>query len=144
MTVPSTDRSPASPTTRNSDLRTRIAAVAGATVAALAVWTIASPLAGVNLEVRSGDTTQAVGAGPVIGVSLLASLLGWGLLALLEKRTARARGIWTVIAVAVLVLSLGGPLSSGVTGAAKVTLALLHVAVAAVLIPSLRRTSPTH
>lgn len=112
-------------------------------MAALAVWVIAAPLAGLDLGVRTGDTPQTVGAGPIIGVRLLASLLGWALLALLEKRTARARRIWTVIAVIVLVLSLGGPLSDGVTGAIKVTLALLHGAVAAVLVPGLRRTSPT-
>lgn len=143
MTTPLTNQVASPPASHTPVARKRLAAVAGAVVAALAVWMVASPLAGVDLEVRSGDTTQVVGAAPVLFVSLLASLLGWGVLALLEKRAARARSIWTVLAVAVLVLSLGGPLSSGVTTAAKISLALMHVAVAAVLVPVLRHTSPT-
>jgi hypothetical protein len=47
------------------------------------------------------------------------------------------------VAIVVVLLSLGGPLTSGTTAAAKVTLALMHLAVAAVLIPVLRRSSPT-
>lgn len=143
MTARLTAQSTTAPATASPVLRARLLAVAGAVVAPLTVWTIASPLAGVDLEVATGDTTQTVGVVPVLVASLLASLLGWGLLTLLEKRTPRARGIWTVVAVVVLALSLGGPLGAGVTGAAKVTLALLHVAVAAVLVPALRRTSPT-
>lgn len=47
------------------------------------------------------------------------------------------------MAVVVLVLSLGGPLSgAGVTLANKLWLALMHVAVGATLIPLLARTSP--
>jgi len=42
----------------------------------------------------------------------------------------------------VLLLSLAGPLTGVVTTAGKVTLALLHLTVAAVLVPLLRHSAP--
>jgi hypothetical protein len=71
-----------------------------------------------------------------------ASLAGWGLLAVLERFTARARTVWTVIAALAMLVSLGAPLSgTGITGANRAWLALMHVAVGAVFIPLLARTS---
>jgi Family of unknown function (DUF6069) len=79
----------------------------------------------------------------VAGGSLVAALAGWALLALLERFTARARTIWTAIALLVALLSLAGPLSILATTEANVlALALMHVVVAAVLIPILAGTSP--
>jgi hypothetical protein len=75
--------------------------------------------------------------------SLIASLLGWALLALLERRTDLARAIWTGVALVVVLLSLGAPLTGGITTAAAVTLTLMHLAVAAVLITVLPLSSPT-
>jgi Family of unknown function (DUF6069) len=70
-------------------------------------------------------------------------LAGWALLALLARFTARARTIWTAIAVLFALLSLAGPLSILATTEANVlALALMHLAVAAVLIPILAGTSP--
>ncbi|MEX5720026.1 DUF6069 family protein [Geodermatophilus maliterrae] len=138
-----TDQSAAPPIARRSVARTRIVAVVGATLAALAGWVVAVPISGLDLEVASGATTRTVGAAAVLGAGFTASLLGWALLALLERRAPRAKGTWTAIAVAALLLSLVGPLGVDATAATKVTLALLHVVVAAVLIPVLRRTSRT-
>jgi hypothetical protein len=80
----------------------------------------------------------------VADTSLVAALAGWGLLALLERFTARPRTIWTAIAVLVGLLSLAGPLSTlaSTTAANALALALMHLAVAAVLIPILAGTSP--
>ena len=79
--------------------RTRALGVAGAVLAAVAVWAIAVPLSGTHLLIRFGSgAAQSIGIDYVIGASLAASLAGWGLLALLERRTARARRIWTGIA----------------------------------------------
>jgi hypothetical protein len=73
----------------------------------------------------------------------VASLAAWGLLALLERLTAHPRTLWTAIAVLALLISLGGPLSgTGITSANRVALALMHLSVAAVLIPLLPRTAP--
>ena len=108
----------------------------------MAVWIIAVPLLGLHLGVRFGNgSPQSVGVDFVVGATLIASLLGWGLLAMLERRSSRARTTWTVLAVAVLLVSLSLPLSAGTTASTKAVLAVMHVAAAAVLIPGLRRDS---
>ncbi len=122
----------------------RAAAVAGAVVAPVLIW-VAATLLGVDLAVRQGSPTPVpVGLVAVVGASLLASLVGWGLLALLERWTARAARWWTTVAVVVLVLSLSGPLTGAVDLTSGIVLALMHVAVAAVLVPVLRGTSVRH
>jgi predicted permease len=103
---------------------------------------VAVPLLGLHLVIRFGSgAPQTIAVGFVVGATLIASLAAWGLLALLERRTARARSIWTLVAVAVLIVSLALPLSAGTTTTSKIVLALMHVAVAAVLIPGLRAGS---
>jgi hypothetical protein len=87
----------------------------------------------------SGDD-QTIGFGPVILVTVLVGLVAWGLLALLERTTSRAKAIWTAIALAVLVLSLLGPLGSGINTSSKVVLAAMHVGAAATIIPIFRRS----
>ena len=120
--------------------RNRILGVAGATLAAVAVWTIEVPLLGSRLQTQFGNAApQSVGIDAVVLSSLAGSLAGWGLLAILERRFARARTIWTGIAIAVLLASFSLPVSAGTTTTTKVALAVMHLAVAAVLIPTLRR-----
>jgi hypothetical protein len=122
--------------------RGRAVVVAGAVAAALGVWLVAVPLLGVDLQVQpNGGRAQAVGVGEVVVASLAAALLGWALLALLERRTARALTLWTSAAVAVLLLSLGAPLTAARTASAAIVLVALHLTVAAVVIVGLRRTS---
>ncbi len=120
----------------------RALGVAAATAAALAVWTVAVPILGLDLLVRFGNgAPQSVGVEFVLGASLMASLFGWGLLVILERRTAHYRAIWTRIAVIVLLVSFSLPLSAGTTTSTRITLALMHIAAAAVLIPALRRNA---
>ena len=120
--------------------RNRILGVAGATLAAVAVWVVEVPLLAIRLETQFGNAApQGVGIASVVLSSLSASLAGWGLLAILERRFARARTIWTGIALAVLLVSFSLPISAGTTTTTKVSLAMMHLAVAAVLIPTLRR-----
>ncbi len=124
--------------------RSRALAVTAAVLAALVVWSLAVPLLGVDLTVRTtpgGSSVQTIGPALVLAVSLLASLLGWGLLAGLERRTQRAGTIWTITAGVVLLLSLAGPLTAAITTAAAATLMLLHLSAAAVLILLLGRTA---
>lgn len=139
----------ATPTTQISPTRTRrkvrLIAVASAVITALAVWTLIELLLGMDVRAPgfdgSGATTD-VGAAAVLSAATLASLAGWGLLALLERLTARARRVWAAAAVVGLVASLGGPMSgTGVTAANRTVLVLLHLVVAVVLIPMLYRTS---
>ena len=88
-------------------------------------------------------TGPARGVGQVIGVSLAASLLGWLLLAVLDKRTPRARAVWTSAALVALVASLALPLSAATTTAATAGLIVMHFAVAAIVIPSIGRSGRT-
>jgi hypothetical protein len=106
----------------------------------VAVWVIEVPLLGIRLQTQFGNAApQGVGIAAVVVSSLAGSLAGWGLLAILERRFARARSIWTGIAIAVLLASFSLPFSAGTTTTTKVALAMMHLAVAAVLIPTLRR-----
>jgi Family of unknown function (DUF6069) len=88
-----------------------------------------------------GSSDQIIGFAQVIIVTALVGLTAWGLLGLLERATTRARAIWTVIAVIVLVLSLLGPLGSGVNAWSKVVLACMHMGAAAPIIPLMRRSA---
>jgi Family of unknown function (DUF6069) len=120
----------------------RVLGVVGATLAALAVWVVAVPLLGLHLLIRFGTSApQGVGIEAVALSSLVGSLAGWGVLALLEMRTSRALAIWTGVAIAGVAASLTLPLVAGTTSPTKAALALMHLSVGAVLIPALRRRS---
>jgi hypothetical protein len=121
--------------------RTRLIAVFGAVLANLVVWAIAVPLAGIDLTVDTGAGRTEVGPAAVAVVTMLAGLLGWTLLGLLQRRTRRAVPIWTAVAVAVLVVSLAGPLGAATTTAAGVTLVGMHLMAGAIVIPLLARTA---
>lgn len=112
-------------------------AVAGATVAAALPW-VAAEIAGAELEVTTAGWTIDVGLPLVLAATLVMSLAGWGLLALLQRRSGDARRTWTIVAVTVLVLSTLGPLTAEATTETRLYLVLMHVAVGAVLIPGLR------
>ncbi|MGO8687181.1 MAG: DUF6069 family protein [Candidatus Dormibacteria bacterium] len=139
MSVATTVRRQPAPA-RTHPTMTRAIAVGGAVVAALAVWVVSVPLLGVQLLIRFGSgPAQTVGLAYVVGASLLGSLAGWGLLAVLERRSARPAQLWTRIAAIGTLISLGLPLGLATTAAARTSLALMHVAVGGVLILVLRR-----
>ena len=123
----------------NTSVRRLLLTVIGVPAAALAVWALAVPLAGITLTVRMGDGTQTVGPVLIAVVSLLAGLAGWALLAVLERWAPRPGRIWTIIALVVLALSLLGPLGSAIGVGATLVLVLLHLVVGAVLVPVLVR-----
>jgi Family of unknown function (DUF6069) len=126
------------PAARHATTRARLVTVAGAVLAAVVVWLAAVPLLGTELAVtQPGRPVQPVGPGMVIGAALAAALAAWGLLAILERLTRRARVVWTSVALVALALSVVPPLISGTTSGGKVALALMHLAVAAVLVPGL-------
>ncbi len=60
-----------------------------------------------------------------------------GLLAVLERTAGRPRRAWTITALAVLALSLTGPLGSAADTASLGVLTAMHLLVGAVLIPGL-------
>ncbi|MEV4119707.1 DUF6069 family protein [Micromonospora sp. NPDC049645] len=126
----------------NNLLLRRAAVAAGAILVAVGEFALLRSVAGGDLAVTSGDSTRQITVAAVVVAATVAALAGWGLLALLERLTGRARVWWTSIAVAVLLLSLllGPP--SGVGGGARASLALLHLSVGVVLILGLARSRP--
>lgn len=142
--MPAATDAPAS-TRRTVSGRSRLAVVGVAAAGALADWAVLGPLAGITLEARQGGV-QHIGALSVLVASVVVAFAGWGLLAILERRTAPrragwARDTWTVIATIVCVLSFGSPLTNGIGLGAKLGLASLHLIVGATVIIGLRRTA---
>ncbi|MBC6458357.1 DUF6069 family protein [Actinomadura sp. HBU206391] len=122
--------------------RDRAIGTAGALAAAVAVWAVGEPVLGYDLVVEQpGQKPNDLGMGAIAFVTLAASLLGWALLAGLERVTARAGQVWTVIALVVLVASFVPLIGVEASGGTKAVLALTHVAVGVVLIPVFRRTT---
>jgi hypothetical protein len=124
--------------------RARALSAAGGALAGALAWTVEVPLLGIHLNVRFGPGhMQTIAIGQVIGVAVAASLLGWLLLALLERRTPRARTRWITVALAALAASLALPLATATTSSAVAGLIVMHLTVGAVVIPALARTART-
>ena len=68
-------------------------------------------------------------------------VVGWLLLALLERRTPHARRRWTSITLASLAASVALPLAVATTTSAVAGLVVMHVAVGAAVIPAMARTT---
>lgn len=108
-----------------------------AAIVAAAGWLIADPVLGVHLRTGSVESSRPVGIVAAIAVALLAAAAGLGLRVLL--RTAQNPDkVWTIVAIAVLTVSLLGPLGATTT-ASRVALLCLHIAVGAAVIISVRR-----
>jgi hypothetical protein len=124
--------------------RNRHATVAAVVATAAASWAAVTQVAGVHLGVQfpgSGPTSVALGA--TIGAAATATVVGWAVLAVVEKRVSGPRRTWVTLAVAALAVSLGLPAAFATTTAAAIGLAAIHVAVAAVAITGLARTATT-
>jgi hypothetical protein len=115
--------------------------VTAAATAASVVWTLAR-LAGTTVTVSMPhQAPMAIGLPMVVFTALVASLAAWGSLAALERLTRRPRAVWTGLAVVALLASFGPVLLAHTSNGTRIALALMHIAVAAVLIPALRRTT---
>jgi hypothetical protein len=124
--------------------RARVLCAAGGALAAALAWIVEVPLLGIHLNVRFGaGHMQTIAIGQVIGVAVAASLFGWLLLALLERRTPRARILWTTVALAALAASLALPLATATTSSAVAGLIVMHLTVGAVVIPAMAHTART-
>ena len=122
--------------------RARALYAAGGALAAALAWIVEVPLLGIHLNFRFGTGhVQTIAVGQVIGVTVAASLLGWLLLALLERRTTHARLLWTTIALAALAASLALPLAVATTTSAVAGLIGMHMPVGAAVIPAMAHTA---
>ncbi len=123
----------------------RLAAVGIAVVAGIIGWYLIENAIGTDLVGPSmgGRPTLPIGAPAVAISTIVATLIGWGGLALLERKAGgNPRRTWTTLAVIGTLLSLGLPLSgSGIEGSQRGGLMALHLLVAVVFIPLLARTA---
>lgn len=104
--------------------------------AAVATWTVAVPLLGIQLLVNVTGSVRGVGQLDVALSSLAAGLLGWALLAILERTTRHAGAIWIAIATLVLLVSLLGALAA-TTVSGLLVLLVLHLVTGLILIAGL-------
>jgi hypothetical protein len=120
--------------------RTRAAVVGGAVLATGVVWLAADAL-GADFTLTDYTGTATIGL-PVVAVfTLIFGLLGWGTLATLERWTRHATTGWRWLATAVALLSLAPVFAEHATTGTKAALTLIHLTVAAVLIPCLPRAA---
>ena len=136
--VPSALSTPTAPRAVSKPRRRRRAAVVGGTVLATgAVWMVAAAL-GADFVLTDSTGTAAISLPVVAGFTLIFALLGWAALAALERWTRHsATRTWRYLAAAVALLSLVPVFAEHATGGTKAALTLIHLTVAAVLIPAL-------
>ena len=118
----------------------RAGSVVAASAGASAAWLLASA-AGVDFLLSDVTGSVTISLPITIVFSLVFGLLGWAALAGFERFTRRPRASWTVAAVTVLVLSYVPIFLEDATVGTKIGLVLVHSAVAAVLVPALRRNA---
>ena len=112
----------------------RACTLIAATIFALAVWTISSPILGIDVLVGTGPTAQNIGPVPVAIVSIIAGGAAWTLLALLEKAGTTGRRVWQIIGWLVLAVSLAGPLTMAASADVLITLLAMHLVVGVTLL----------
>ncbi|MDI6106022.1 DUF6069 family protein [Actinoplanes sp. NEAU-A12] len=129
----------ARPATRARVRSLRLAAVAGAVLVALLTWVLIEPVIGHDLYAPglNGAQPENIGIVETVAAALAPALAAWAFLAVLEKFfPRRATLIWTVVAVVVLVATM--PWSGTFRSEGDhLSLVVLHLVVAAVLIPAL-------
>ncbi|UQN28155.1 DUF6069 family protein [Brachybacterium kimchii] len=110
-----------------------IATLVLAALAAILVWVVATPIAGLDLHAGG----WSISPGAIIPAVLVPGILAWVLRIAFEP-SPRGPMIWTIIVLVVLVLSLLGPVVMGASGPILLALLAMHVLAGAVLVVGLR------
>jgi hypothetical protein len=116
----------------------RLGIVLAGGVAALLVWLLFAAVETPSRAAFGGAASTPVTAPDALLAAVLGGLVGWASLVALERLTVRAVPVWRALAWTALLVSLVGPSSGEEAGiASRLALVLMHVAVAAVVIPLL-------
>jgi hypothetical protein len=118
--------------------RRRALGIVAALVATLAVWFLGH-LAGADYWITDSQGTVRIDALVTTQVTVVLGLVGWGVLALLERLTRYGTTLWTALAVVVVAASMIPIVLVEATTATRVALAAVHLAVGAVLVPAFVR-----
>lgn len=121
-----------------SRARTRALGVAAAVAAALVAWAIGA-LLGADYWITDSQGSARVDLPTTAGCTAIIGLVGWGVLAVAERIARWGRTAWTVLAVGVLALSMVPVGLVEATPSTRIGLTLIHLAVAAVLVPVFTR-----
>jgi hypothetical protein len=125
------------PTNRAAVRRRRALTVAGATAAAAAVWLVTRTAGTEPTVTIAGQPPMVIGLSMVVPTALAASLAAWITVSVLQRLTRHARRLWPAVALVTLAASFVPVLSTQADSTTRVALAMMHIAVAAVLIPGL-------
>ncbi|WP_030157318.1 DUF6069 family protein [Glycomyces sp. NRRL B-16210] len=118
--------------------RTRLLALIAAAVGAAAVGVIASLSGAEMVAANPGQDPMAIGPVVALVAALIAGGLGWLARALLDRfAPRRAAVVWLVGAAVVFLVQLFPPLVTEASTGTKAALLLMHVVVAAILVPVL-------
>lgn len=118
--------------------RRRALGIVATLVVTLAVWLLGH-LAGADYWITDSQGSVRIDALVTTQVTVVLGLVGWGVLALLERLTRYGTTIWTVLAAVVVVASMIPIVLVEATTATRVALAAVHLAVGAVLVPAFVR-----
>jgi hypothetical protein len=125
-------------------LKKRLFAVHNGVLAAILAWVVEVHVLGISLTTRFGSSApRTLGLIQIIGVAAFATLTGWVLLSLMERRVTRAGVRWTVIATGVTLVSLALPVFAATSQSATIALIVMHLAVGASYIPFMNCSSLT-
>jgi Family of unknown function (DUF6069) len=127
--------------TRPTKRQIRACGVGGALLATGTVW-LAGHALGVTFKVATGNAAaQTFTPAFLLGFTLQIALAGWVTLAILERYSRHAMRIWTALGVTVLGLSFVPLGLAGASTGTKAALGLIHLAVAGVLLFTMRRSA---
>jgi len=133
---PSTPRTPL--IGRRATRLRRAVVIVVALAVAMADWFVTARLIGIDLVVDQGSGPQPIKPALVAAAPVVSGILGWLLLAILE-RTANRRAalIWRVTAAVVLALSLLSPITMAQSVPTMIALLSMHLLVGVILIVGL-------
>jgi hypothetical protein len=120
----------------------RLLCVGAAAMAGFVGWIGIHVVGDIDLTVGSGRHAHTIGAGHITASAVAAALVGWAVLAVIERRIGpgrRALQLWTRLSLGLTAASLLGPLTADASTSTRCWLIALHVSVAAAFIPQMNR-----
>jgi Family of unknown function (DUF6069) len=116
----------------------RVVTIAIAAAATGLVWLLGR-LAHVDYIVDTPAGTREINLALTIVATVAAGIVGWIVIALLERYTSNARAVWVALGLVVVVLSIVPVFRTTANPGTQLMLSALHCVAAAVLIPALPR-----